>query len=60
MKVETDIIPSIATSPIGQAAIPMIIYVKTDIIAFIRNVIACLTSNGLIRKNIKNMNIQQQ
>jgi hypothetical protein len=38
MKVETDIITSIAASPIGWAVILMIIYVetfKTDVIIFI-------------------------
>jgi hypothetical protein len=41
MKVETDIITSIAVSLIGRAGILMIMYVetyKTDVIVFINNV----------------------
>ena len=45
-KIETDIVTNITASPIGQAAILVIKYVKTyktDIIVFIGNVILLLT-----------------
>ena len=45
MKVETDIITSIAAGPIGQAVILVIMFAnnfKTDIIIFISNCIICL------------------
>ena len=48
LKVEIDIIASIAPSPKGQAVIVVIMYVetfKTDVIVFIDNVLGYLTSN---------------
>ena len=48
MKTETEIITSIAVSPVGQAVILEIMYVetfKTDIIVFISKVIMCKTSH---------------
>jgi hypothetical protein len=48
MKVETDIIDSIASSPTKQAVILVIKYVeifKTDIIVFISDVKMCLMSH---------------
>ena len=47
MKVKTDIIASIAASPIGQVVILLIMYVetfKTVVIVFISNVVMCLMS----------------
>jgi hypothetical protein len=48
MKVETDIITSIATNPVGRAEILVIMYVKTlksDLTVFIGNVIMCMMSH---------------
>jgi len=48
MKTETEMITSIAVSPVGQAVILEIMYVetfKTDIIIFISNIIISLTSH---------------
>lgn len=48
MKVETDVIASIPSSLIGQAAILVIVYIdsiKTNAIAVMGNIIMCLTSN---------------
>ena len=48
LKVETDIIVSMAASLIGCAVIPVLSYVKTfklDVIVFIGNMIICLTSH---------------
>jgi hypothetical protein len=47
MKVKTDIIASIAASPIGRVVILLIMYVetfKTVVIVFISNVVMCLMS----------------
>ena len=47
LKVETDIITSITVSPVGLAAILVLMYVetfKTDVIVFISNTIMCLMS----------------
>jgi hypothetical protein len=55
MKVETDIIDSIASSPTKQAVILVIKYVeifKTDIIVFISDVKMCLMSHWTIIFNI--------
>ena len=48
LKVETDIITSIAVSLIGRAVILVILYVdtfKTDVIVCIGYIIKCLTSH---------------
>lgn len=56
MKVETDIVSSIVTSPTGRAVIVRIMYgetLKTDVIVFIGNVIMTLTSNWLVIFSIR-------
>jgi hypothetical protein len=45
LKVETDIIPSIAASPTGQAVIMYVEIFKTAVIVFIGDVKMCLTSH---------------
>jgi len=48
LKVETDIITCIASSPDRRAVIQVIMYVeilKIDVIVFISNIITCLTSH---------------
>lgn len=55
LKVETDIIVSMAASLIGCAVIPVLSYVKTfklDVIVFIGNMIICLTSHWAITFSI--------
>ena len=53
MKVEIDIITYISASPIQQAVILMIMYVKTDVIVFISNIIICLRLHSQIIFSIK-------
>lgn len=56
MKVETDIVSSIVTSPTGRTVIVRIMYgetLKTDVIVFIGNVIMSLTSNWLVIFSIR-------
>ena len=57
MKVETDVIASIPSSLIEQAAILMIVYVdsiKTNVIAVMGNIIMCLMSNWHINTEFSN------
>jgi len=53
MKVEIDIITYISASPIQQAVILVIMYVKTDVVVFISNIIICLRLHSQIIVSIK-------